>query len=292
MKDYGLTIHPQGVVLRSDRRYRYLDNNGEVRVSPRRGGVGRRAQVAGFSKASQRNLAMIAANADAAFKSHLTLTYHAVEVAGEDESARNERVARRAKLDLNRFLSAVRGSLGRYLWVMEFQTRGVLHFHVLCDQRLQHDRMSLAWCRATGEVGDVDAMRHAVRVQVVRNEKAARHYLGRYLGKVEQKKLPPGVEAAGRWWGRSRGMDLVVDDYIVSCQEHDDRPSLAGVRIVRTARKWLSRELGWEFRGGAFVSWGHGLTGRLRRVVRRLRELSGTPGPFPEDGLDSEGGSR
>lgn len=289
MKDYGLTIHPQGVVLRSDRRYRYHDDNGALRVAARRGGTGRRQGVAGFSKASQRNLAMVAANADAAFRWHLTLTYHAIEVPGEDERALNERIAKRAKRDLNRFLSAVRRSLGRYLWVMEFQARGVLHFHVLCEHEIAHQMATLAWCRSTDELGDADAMRHAVRVQEVRSERAARYYLGRYLGKVDQKKLPPGVQAAGRWWGRSRGVELITVDYIVSGREGHDDVDVAGVRIVRTARKWLSRDLGWKFQGGSFVSWGGRLTGRLRGVVCRLRDYFGTPGPFPDGESDITG---
>src|SRR5262245_32973043 len=128
-KDYGLRIHPHGVVLRSDRRARGVTDDGvEFTFQLARGG-GRRSGVQGVSRASQRNLGMKAANAGGEFAALLTLTYHGLAKEGEAEAARNLRIARRAKADLNRFLSAMRRLLGRCLWVMEFQRRGVIHFH-------------------------------------------------------------------------------------------------------------------------------------------------------------------
>src|ERR1041385_401677 len=174
--DYGLTIHPHGVVLHSDRRTRSVTVHGEIVAAQLPGGGGRRKKIRGFSKASRRKLAMKAANAPARFASLLTLTYHGLQVEGEPEEARNLRIARRAKRDLNRFLSATRRELGRYLWVMEFQARGVVHFHVLCEHELDAGRIALAWCRATGELVDLAARRHAVRVDYVREQMAARSY--------------------------------------------------------------------------------------------------------------------
>jgi hypothetical protein len=180
--------------------------------------------VRGFSRASQRNLAMLAANVACEFRSHLTLTYHGLTIPGEPEDARNLRIARRARRDLNRFLSVMRRSLGLYLWVMEFQKRGVVHFHVLCAYELTQERVTVAWCRATGELGDTLASQHAVLVDAVRDQMAARKYMGRYLGKVDQKLLPPGIASGGRWWGRSRGLALVVLDEVLSCEADCDVP--------------------------------------------------------------------
>jgi hypothetical protein len=233
---------------------------------------------------------MVAANVGCEFRSHLTLTYHGVTVEGEGEHGRNLRIARRAKRDLNRFLSVMRPSLGRYLWVMEFQKRGVVHFHALCEHQVEQARVALAWCRATGELGDIQASRHAVLVDAVRDQMAARNYVGRYLGKVDQKALPPGVVMAGRWWGRSRGLALVVLDEVLSCSADCDVPVPAGVRTVRTLRRWLTRQLGWKFRGGSFVSWGDRLTGRLLVAARELREFYGPA--LPWDQTTPEGGTR
>lgn len=283
--DYGLRVLPHGVVWRSDRRVRVWDGDGVLRViSPTRSG-GRRDSVRGFSRASQRNLAMVAANVGGSFRSHVTLTYHGLAVEGEDERSRNLRIARRAKRDLNRFLSATRRLLGRYLWVMEFQRRGVVHFHALCEHEIEQERVSLAWCRATEELGDAHAAKHAALVEAIRDERAARNYVGRYLGKVEQKELPAGVAAAGRWWGRSRGLEIVVLEEVLTCEAGCDVPVAAGVRTLRSVRRWLSGELGWKFRGGAFVSWGDRLTGRLVEVVRELRRFYGESRPWGgEDG--------
>ena len=49
----------------------------------------------------------MAANAAVAFRTHLTLTYHANVERWEEDGERNARVARRSKRDLNRFLSAL-----------------------------------------------------------------------------------------------------------------------------------------------------------------------------------------
>lgn len=155
--------------------------------------------------------------------------------------------------------------------------RGVLHYHVLCVGPVDQERATLAWCRATGELDDVHAFRHAVRVETIREQGAARAYLGRYLGKARQKELPPGVANSGRWWGRSRGLRLAPLVEIVGCEQRDCDPVPSGVRIVRTLRRWLSRELGWKFRGGRFVSWGDELAPRLVKAADELIAFYGMP---------------
>lgn len=291
MKDYGLTVHPHGVVWHSDRRMRVWSKDGVLEAF-RPKVVGRRRQrVQSFSKTSQRRLAMVAANVGGQFRSHLTLTYHGLTVAGEDEAARNLRIAVRAKRDLNRFLTSMRRMLGLYLWVMEFQRRGVVHFHALCEHLVEQERVAMAWCRSTGELGDIHAAQHAARVDAIRDERAARCYVGRYLGKVDQKSLPAGIVSAGRWWGRSRRLKLVVLEQVLTCEADSVVPIEAGVRTVRAARRWLRRELGWKFRGGAFVSWGDRLTGRLRAVVAQLRGYFGEARRW-SDVIGEQGGAR
>jgi hypothetical protein len=81
-----------------------------------------------------RNLAFVAANAGVEFRSHLTLTYHAVNESWEDDQGRNRRIVNRSKRDLNRFLKAMRPQLGAYLWVQECQERGVIHYHLLAER--------------------------------------------------------------------------------------------------------------------------------------------------------------
>lgn len=55
----------------------------------------------------------------------MTPRYHAIAEAGEGEAALNLRVPRRAMRDFNWFISATGREVGRRLWVMEFQSRGV-----------------------------------------------------------------------------------------------------------------------------------------------------------------------
>lgn len=291
-QDYGLTVYAHGVVLHSDRRVRVWDEDGVLRVLTFVRTGGRRDRVSGFSRASRRNLAMVAANASGRFRSHLTLTYRALAVSGEDEGERNLRIVRRAKRDLNRFLSATRREIGRYVWVMEFQRRGVVHFHALCEHEIAQERVALAWCRSTGELGDVHAEQHAALVESIRDERAARNYVGRYLGKVDQKSLPPGVAAAGRWWGRSKGLEFVELERVLGCEAGGGVPVSAGVCTLRGVRRWLRGELGWKFAGGAFVSWGDRLVPRLLAVVRQLRARYGEAKPWGNGVDEAEGGAR
>ena len=58
-EDYGLRVYAHGVVLRSDRRVRVWDEDGVLRAVTLAKSGGRRERVCGFSRASQRNLAMV-----------------------------------------------------------------------------------------------------------------------------------------------------------------------------------------------------------------------------------------
>ena len=102
----------------------------------------------------------------------------------------------------------------------------------------------------------------------------------------------PGGYAVARQWGRSRGLELVVLDEVLTCEADCDVPIAAGVRTVRSVGRWLCGELGWKFRGGAFVSWGDRLTGRLVVVVRELRGFYGVSRPWGVVDGNGEGGAR
>jgi len=282
MEGHGLRICEHGVVVRTERRrLRRRSFVWEVKrwkelvQKTRKGEEAVVRRVRSLSDASRKRLEFIAANAGAQFQSLLTLTYHGEVQAEEDEAARNARIAVASKGDLNRFLSGLRGELGAYLWVQEVQRRGVLHYHVLCEGVPAPERVSVAWGRATGELDDPDALRHAAQVEAIASESAARWYVGRYLGKGRQKMLPQGVEGAGRWWGRSRGLALVVLDEVVTRESGGELVNRSNLQIVRAVRRYLSGVFGWRFRSGAFVSWGGELTGKLRKIVGELRAFYG-----------------
>ncbi len=229
--------------------------------------------IGALSVASRRRLEFIAANVGVAFGSIVTLTYHGRSEEGESEADRNWRIAKRSKRDLNRLLTCVRREVGHYLWVMEFQERGVVHFHVLCEREISESRLGLAWCRATGALEDPAAMRHAVKVEVVRGERGARSYLGRYLGKGRQKALPAGVAAAGRWWGRSKDHPMAPKLEVITREREGRERHEVPVRVLRSVRRWLRGELGFRVSGGAFTDWGGRLSARLLEVARKLGEF-------------------
>lgn len=278
MKDYGLRVYEHGLQVHADGRLRGKAGPGPVFIVGRPMPEGRRPRrIAGFTRPSQRRLEFLAANVAGGFKTHLTLTYHANLAEWENDWVRNGRIAQRSKADLNRFLSCMRGALGGYLWVQEFQRRGVVHYHVLSEREVDEARAKVAWCRATGELDDAASIRYAVRVQAVgtADERKARAYLSRYLGKSRQKVLPAGVEAAGRWWGRSRGLALVPRVEVVVCEAGTVDVRGGCAQVVRCVRKYLSRQFGWKFRGGAFVNWGGELSAKVERMVGALRAFFG-----------------
>src|SRR6185369_4740819 len=264
-----------GIVLHGDRRRRYWSDQGAEEIVKLEGRKGRRGRVKAFSEPSRKRLEMIAASAANELRSLLTLTYHARAEAWEDDAARNGRIAARSKRDLNRFLSVMRRELGAYLWVQEFQARGVVHYHVLCEGEVEADRVSLACCRATDSLDDAVALKYAAKVERIESDGAARWYVSRYVGKARQKLLPAGVEAGNRWWGRSRSLELRVLANLVVLGEGETVPLPTAARVVRCLRRFLSGELGFRFRCGMIVDWKGKLSSRAAALVPPLREYFG-----------------
>jgi hypothetical protein len=201
--------------------------------------------------ASSRRLRFIAANAVATFATHLTLTYRARTESWESDAGRNRRIIQRSFADRHRFMRGLREEIGEYLWVREFQARGVVHYHVLCERAVSQERATAAWCRASGQLDDAEVVRHGVKADAVRSQQGALSYLGRYLGKERQKELPAGVEGAGRWWGRSRSLRLATLDEILWFDHAERVRRPVELRIVRILRRFISKRFGRRYWGGA-----------------------------------------
>jgi hypothetical protein len=273
---YGIRVHPFAVQMRSDGRprlpggevtaqsvyVRHLQGGPELRV---------RGTIRAWSRASARRLRLLALNSGGAFRSLLTLTYRARELAWEEQPSRNRRVVKRSKADLHRFLRCLRAELGLYLWVQEFQKRGVIHYHVLCTSEVSKERVGEVWTRASGQADDPDVLRHGVDVQETRSDRGVRDYVGRYVGKESQKNLPPGVDNAGRWWGASRSLKPIVLEEVVWLDTSDDVIRPRELRIRRDLCTYLRKAFGFKYRGGVIFDYAGGVTARLPGMVTRLR---------------------
>ncbi len=168
-------------------------------------GGGRRGEIDGFSDASRRRLKRVASDARSDLVSQFCLTYHQLD----PDSVT-------AKEHLNAWLTWLRGVLKlqdvklKYLWVMEFQKRGVLHYHVFVNipaapSSELHLRMAKAWTRITKE-GSKHEKFHANAKNWIDWSMGTGAYLCKYLDKQAQKAVPEDFGTTGRFWGASRGL--------------------------------------------------------------------------------------
>lgn len=116
-----------------------------------------------------------------------------------------------------------------YAWWMEFQVRGMVHFHYfLTDVALDafclpwrddirdvgtgRKRRSVlggrvgnwivaGWCDAVGDCsGDFIRFQYGGIIERLRKPDAAARYAAKYASKKQQKELPPDQGPLGRWW--------------------------------------------------------------------------------------------
>lgn len=179
---------------------------------------GRRSEITGFSDASKRNLRRIVENAFPELVSQVALTYHEQFPGGHQ-----------VKEHLNSFLTWLRRRVPgvAYLWILEFQTRGVPHFHLYLslepDPGLQAE-LAGQWVKITsGSREQFDWHNH--RRNWIPWDMGSGGYLCKYLDKEAQKRVPEGFGWVGRFWAASRGLrpnPVVVEDtdlYEISADE-------------------------------------------------------------------------
>lgn len=175
------------------------------------------AKIQEFSEQSRQKLAWVCSQCSPPMVSMITLTYQ-----------RSPNDGKQAKYDLKIFLNAIRRMLpdSKYIWFMEFQKRGAVHYHVLLSEKVDksiYGKLSRVWVRIAVDRGG--NKRHIAwfnsrrRGQFWQNEKKeggfARYGL-KYALKIHQKTVPLHYQNCGRFWGASRGLvqeDVLIEDY-------------------------------------------------------------------------------
>jgi hypothetical protein len=199
---------------------------------------GKRGIISGFSTASRKRLRFTAANAFPALISQFGMTYHDRIPSG-----------REAKRDLNRLLLDLRRAYPdiKYLWILEFQKRGTLHFHLWLTHPVTyglHQFLAGRW-NDIAEPGDDEHLAvHLHSANFIPWEMWSAGYLAKYLDKDHQKQVPLNFAAVGRFWGASRGLiptpvlvtDLAIDDTFSHV------PWKASKMVVRTLFKSQERK--------------------------------------------------
>lgn len=88
-------------------------------------------------------------------------------------------------------------------WFMEFQERGAIHYHLFTTERIDKLWLSKAWYEIVGS-DDIRHLHAGTRIEELRSGRSGTiSYASKYAAKQEQKKIPPNVISAGRFWGVS-----------------------------------------------------------------------------------------
>lgn len=218
-----------------------------------------RGEVQMFSPKSASRLTRTARNAHPALVSQFCLTYHLSNPDGLT-----------SKKHLDSWLKALRRAVPDvgYLWILEFQSRGVPHFHVWLTAPFSESlwkRLGAAWNR----IAEPSSPKHLhMHTEPFYDRKKKRWlksfmpwemngagYLRKYMSKEAQKCLPDGFGWCGRFWGNTR--DLVPEPDVILAE---DVPNVADLtrqvsRYVEARRrrgaaigKKIAEKKGHEFR--------------------------------------------
>lgn len=164
-------------------------------------GGGLRGEIDSFSSASKRRLRHVAANCFPELITQFCLTYHGTFKQGDE-----------VKKDLDKFLKCMRRTYPgfKYLWILEFQTRGFPHFHLFFNVR--HDTPGLlkyigeTWSRIAEPESEQHLKFHSDPRNLIPWDMGTGSYLTKYLDKEHQKIVPEMYENVGRFWGASKGL--------------------------------------------------------------------------------------
>lgn len=189
----ALAIYPETVKILRDKH---------THGTPPPHAHGQRGEIQTFTPSSRRRLKHVASNSSEPLISQFCLTYHNLLDKGP--------IVKR-KLDV--FLKCMRRKYPtfKYLWILEFQTRGFPHFHLYYN--LHHNTpglrqfMAKTWNRVSGEKGNkfhYDFHNHPNNN--IAWDMGSAQYLTKYLDKTAQKSIPPDYGWSGRFWGCSRGL--------------------------------------------------------------------------------------
>ena len=206
---------------------------------------GLRGTINQFSEKSQARLKHRCDNSGHRVRSQYLLTYH----------NQGPKDGKEAKAHLNSFLKVLKRAypgIG-YIWVLEFQVRGVPHFHIFLtvppdEQGSEH--LALAWVRITKGTEE-QLKRHLFHSWIPWEMASSNYVLKEYCTKIAQKDVPPEYQNVGRFWGNSRNMNPVPEIYtpeqIAATTTESNvipwEPSAVERYINRQLRKWQERQM-------------------------------------------------
>ena len=125
----------------------------------------------------------------------------------------------------------------KYIWILEFQSRGAPHFHMLVSKEIKKDVLAKMWFDIVGS-GDLKHLRRGVHVAIIRNKDGMAGYFATYLSKQDQKHVPESYSNVGRFWGSSKDLvDCTVKKFYGL---HADIQELK--REIRPLRRWYDKQ--------------------------------------------------
>jgi hypothetical protein len=164
----------------------------------------KRQAIEFFSESSQRRLLTLTRNEGHRIKSQFCLTYH-------HNSPSDGAVI---KQHLNSFLTLVREAFPDivYIWVLEFQQRGVPHFHFFSSMCPSNKKFRLFCAEHWNSITD-ESIEHLYFHEHPSNfvpwvMVSGKYLVKEYLAKCYQKEVPEHFHNVGRFWGNSRSMKL------------------------------------------------------------------------------------
>jgi hypothetical protein len=126
----------------------------------------KRSKIIKFSWRSARRLRHLIRNSEDTWISFLTLTY-------PSEYPCN---GRKTKVHLNAFLQFLRRKGVKFAWVLEFQSRGAPHYHVIVSDFIPKEDIAERWYRIVGS-GDEKHLRAGTGINTIKSKGQLYGYL-------------------------------------------------------------------------------------------------------------------
>lgn len=208
-------------------------------VPPNRAG----SSIDSFSAKSRSRLRCLCDNSTHIIKTQFCMTY--ADVWPDD--------GKQTKKDLNKFLTSVRYHFDdfKYIWILEFQSRGCPHFHLFSNiphTYENHKILVRLWHKIAGHNNPDHVKVHSHSRQFKPWNLGTGGYLCKYLDKEKQKEVPAKYADVGRFWGNSRGLIAKPNTIPMAwLDEHFGYEHVnleTGEYIEFVPSKWIIRQLG------------------------------------------------